>query len=157
MFMQNPKLTLLLSFFIIAVLSCVSSRNAEPSRIGIVPLHQFKANEASLNADTLYKVTRNAEEFDASFTSLVGTNTRPDFHAQMAVAMLLKNATTAGLQFEKAEVEGSTVNIYLRSCAGTATENCLKGNALIATIPKVGSAKKVRFFVNNSTRFIAGL
>jgi len=155
--MRKQTVTILLiASFVTGLLSCASSRNAEPSRIGIMPLAEYKVAATQLTADTAYRVLRSNEDFNATFAPSISNARRPDFNSQIVVALLLKEANT-GLQFSKAEIVEKTVNIYVESCTSSTDEGCMKGSVVMATIPKAGNVNKVAFYINGSSRFISGL
>lgn len=155
--MKRSTIVCLLLLLFVCLYSCVSSRNAEPSRIGVLPLLHYSLSNAQLLNDTTYRVSRTSEEFSADFASSISNSRRPDFSSQMVVAVLLKDANRAGLHFDKAEIVGRTINIYMQSCTSPNEPTCMTGSLVMATIPKVGNANKVAFFVNGNSRFITGL
>jgi hypothetical protein len=140
-----------LAFFALSIFffSCSSMQTSTPSAIGILPLGQYNYSTVSSPADTLYKVIRTAEEFRASFAQTTAEARQPDFSGQMVIAIIVNEAAGNPLQFEKAETVGTTVNVYARSCEGP---DCNRGQAVLATIPRVGNARNVRFFVNGESR-----
>lgn len=54
----------------------------------------------------------------------------------------------------RAEVAGKTVNVYAQNCQRDADSTCEKSAVVMAAIPKVGSARRIQFFVNNQPREI---
>jgi hypothetical protein len=72
----------------------------------------------------------------------------------MVVAILFKNVVTAPLQFEKAEVAGSIMNVYAVTCT---VQTCGSSQAVLATTPKVGSIKSVQFIINGEKKALVSL
>jgi hypothetical protein len=132
------------------LVSCASGRNAAPAQIGISPLEPYRPNTSQSVTDTIYKVVTSQEDFNNSFVAVTGTAKQPAFNGQTVVAVLLKDASS--LRFERAEFTGPTINVYVQSCNAATTSDCRSGTLFLAAIPKVGSAKRVQFFVNGSNR-----
>lgn len=147
---RNAFFFLLITSLLIA---CSTTMSSAPSPIGLVPLTSYtKINEPNSN-DTAYHVIQNEETFAANFKASSADAKKPGFTGQMVVAMLTPQPSL--LQFEKAETVGTRINVYLRSCTAAAT--CTSSNFFLATIPKVGNARSVQFFVNNTGRSIVSL
>jgi len=132
--------------FAFLLFSCSSSRNQTPSRIGLVPLKNYSLVNDNPPQDTTYMAIQNETEFANTFT---GTE-KLDLYGKTAVAIVLKNA--ASLQFDSAGYIGSTVNVYAQTCSATAQPQCATSKVFLATVPKVGSARTVQFFINNNKR-----
>lgn len=141
--MKN-QLFVSLSTALFIFLSCGTVHTTTPSRIGLLPLNDYQLTSAPLQSDTSYQVIRSDEAFRGRFSSTAAARV-PDFNGQMVVAIVFKNPVTTPLQFEKAEVTGSTINVYAVTCTKA---NCSQGQALLATIPKVGNAATVQFVIN---------
>ena len=144
---RTNLITIVSTPFLIFFLSCSSSRVSNSSSIGLLPLEYYIPTWSAHTADTTYKVFQTDAAFRKAFTVAAGEAPRsPNFSSQMVVAILFKEGVGQSLRFENAEVSGSTVTVFARSCM---EQNC--GNA-VATIPKVANAKTIRFIINgNST------
>lgn len=115
-----------------------------------MPLEHYVPLHGALTADTTYKVIQNDAAFHQAFGLAAGETPRnPSFNTQMVVAILFRDGFGRSLLFERAEFNGPVINIHARSCTGG--QGC---GIPVATIPKVGSAKTVRFFIdgNNTGR-----
>jgi hypothetical protein len=135
-----------LAFFL---LSCSVSRNQTPSRIGLVQLKDYSFVNNNTAQDTSYLAIQNEATFANTFISTSGTG-KLDLYGKTAVAIVLKNS--ASLQFDSADYLGVNVNVYAQSCTTSTQSNCSTGNVFLATIPKVGNAKTVHFFIDNRKR-----
>jgi hypothetical protein len=137
---------LLFSFFLF---SCTAQRNSTPSAIGLVPLQDYRYAMNSLPTDTVYSIYKSEETFNSQFAASSAAVRRPGFDGQWVVAIVLPTETATPLRFERAEVVGKTVNVYAQTCTDAA---CRNSPAILATIPKVGSALAVRFFINGEQK-----
>lgn len=139
-------------FFTIALsaflLSCGTVRYAAPFQIGLSPLEEYRPTSASMQEDTAFMVFKNEQAFNTSFSSTSASARQPGFNGQMVVTIVFKNAAVTPLRFEKAEVSGNTINVYTVSCEA----GCKSGQALLATIPKVGNASGLQYFVNGEKK-----
>jgi hypothetical protein len=135
--------------FAVFLISCSVSRNQTPSRIGLVQLKNYSLVNNNTLQDTSYMAIQNETTFTNTFTASAGTD-KLDLYGKTAVAIVLKNS--ALLQFDSADYIGANVNVYVQSCNSASQPNCTTGKLFLATIPKVGSAKTVHFFVNNNKR-----
>lgn len=145
MAVRNAFYFLLITSLLIA---CSTTMSSAPTPIGLVPLTSYtKINEPNSD-DTAYHVIQNEETFAANFRASSADAKKPGFTGQMVVAMLTPQPSL--LQFERAEKVGTRIHVYLRSC--TAAPACTSSNFFLATIPKVGNARLVQFFVNNEAK-----
>ena len=132
--------------FASVILSCSVSRNQTPSRIGLVPMKNYSLVNNNTVQDTTYMAIQNTTVFSNTFT---GPETL-DLYGKTAVAIVLKNP--ASLQFDSADYVGTNVNVYATTCNPATEPNCSTGQVFLATVPKVGNAKTVHFFINNVRR-----
>ena len=148
--MRKPALS---SFSFLAIIivfaACSVVQSKTPNRIGLVPLGQYSLVNKNLAQDTSYMVIQNEAEFGNTFVTSAGTH-KPDLSGKTAVAIVVKNASS--LQFDSADYVGTRINVYAKTCSPGSNATCNSGNVFLATIPKVGSAKSVQFFINNSSR-----
>ncbi|RYZ28905.1 MAG: hypothetical protein EOO10_08000 [Chitinophagaceae bacterium] len=133
--------TLSFAFFLF---SCSISRNQTPSRIGLVALKNYSLVNPNSVQDTAYMAIQNETDFSSTFTGAE----KLDLYGKTAVAIILKN--DASLKFDSADYIGSSVNVYAQTCSAASQPQCATGKVFLATIPKVGSAKTVHFFINNN-------
>lgn len=143
-------------FFLLFVLTllqfaCSSTRQAVPSQIGLLPLDGYEFTAGNPVTDTAYRVIRSEADFDASFRAAASAR-RPAFHGQTVVAIVLKTAPSTPLHFSRAEKEGRMINVYAQTCT-----ECSSSRAVMATIPTVGDARSVRFFINGENKAVLGL
>lgn len=134
--------------FVLLLAGCEASRPSSPSPIGLVPLLNYSATTAA--PDTAYRVVRTDHELNALMTPAAGV-VRPDFGGQVAVAIVLPEAAGQGLKFLRAEYVGTRVHVYAETCA-SGDAGCTANRLVAATVPKVGSARTVAFFVNGTVR-----
>jgi hypothetical protein len=139
------------SLFFIA---CSTGRNSSPSRIGIVPLSQYSLAAGQTVTDTTYKVFTNEADFNATIVSSGMDIRRPDFNGQTAIAILLP--FSSAMQFDSAEVVNRSIYVYAWSCTPASSPNCTTGSLFVASVPKVGSATKIQFFINGISRRTIG-
>ncbi|HEY1021441.1 MAG TPA: hypothetical protein VGE06_03980 [Flavisolibacter sp.] len=132
--------------------ACSSTRQTVPSPIGLLPLDAYEYSGSILATDTVYRIIRNDADFDAAFQASSASVRRPAFYGQTVVAILLKTTPSVPLQFSRAEKQGKVVNVYAQTCSG-----CSSSRVVLATIPNVGDARSVRFFVNGEPRTTLGL
>jgi hypothetical protein len=135
-------------FFTSLLFACSSSRTATSSQIGLLPLESYNYTGESLTADTMYRVIRSEDVFTANFNAADAAARKPGFSGQTVVAILMKAAATP-LKFTRAEVAGRIINVYAQTCSGA---DCPSRSAVLATIPKVGSARAVQFFINGESK-----
>ena len=140
---------LVLSTVIFLLFACSSSRQASPSRIGLVPLGAYSFQGDDLVMDTVYRIIQNEDLFNAGFSAANASARRPGFDGQMVVAIIMKTAPATPLRFTGADVSGNVVNVYAQPCTG---DDCENSRAVLATIPKVGNARTVQFFVNGERK-----
>ena len=143
--------TSLLPVVIFLDLACTVNRHITPSSIGLVRLQGFSPAIQTNIQDTMFQVYRNDAEFASAFTASSASTKKPDFNGQMAIAVITKAASS--IFFDKAEVAGNTVNLYLQSCTPSVQSPCQPGNLFLATIPKVGSAKNIAFYVDSVIKY----
>ncbi|MDQ3277361.1 MAG: hypothetical protein M3Q06_03485, partial [Bacteroidota bacterium] len=105
-------------------------------------------------ADTVYRVIRSEAVFNEIFRATDASARRPGFSGQTVVAILLKEAPAIPLQFTKAEVAGYIIHVYAQPCS---SNNCGSSRVVLATIPNVGSARSVRFFVGGESKAVVTL
>ena len=134
--------------------ACGTLRETTPSQIGLLPLDSYNLAATTLSADTTYRVIRSEEEFRATATPSDAAARQPAFSGQMVVAILFKNAVTSPLRFDRAELTGSTMNVYASTCTG---QNCGSSQAVLATTPRVGSVKRVQFIINGENKTLVNL
>jgi hypothetical protein len=135
---------LLLSFF-----SCSTVKNTAPTRIGLLPLDNYEYRQE--RTDTVYSIVQTDAEFNQKFRSAGGPVRTPAFTGQVVVAILLKDGSSP-LRLEKAEVVGNTVHVYAQTCPKPDCDKMPTPLTCMATIPKVGNAKTVLFFVNGERK-----
>ncbi len=140
-----------LSFFslVVFLFSCGSSRPVLPSQIGLMPLEGYRYRYApgESEPDTLFRVVREEASFNASFEASNATVRRPGFNGQTVIAIVMKSVPATALHFSRAEIVGKEINVYAQPCA-----TCTRSNVVAATIPNVGNAQTVRFFVDGVSR-----
>jgi hypothetical protein len=144
--MRRTYLAITIFSFAVFLFSCSVSRNQTPSRIGLVPLKNYSLANNNTLQDTSYMAIQNEATFANTFTG----PEKLDLYGKTAVAIVLTNP--ASLQFDSAEYSGSNVNVYAQSCSTATQPPCVTGKVFLATIPKVGGAKTVHFFINNNKR-----
>lgn len=148
----------LCGFILLTLAGCTSVKETTPSRIGLVSLHHYNLKTGSNVTDTVYRVIQNEDAFNSVLEGATPEVKRPDFNGQMVVAILLKPSTEqTPLLFEKAETVRSTMNVYAQTCSPGMQEGCTSANAIVATTPKVGSVKRVEFFINGASKRIVNL
>lgn len=147
MYSRNFRFSLLIAVFAVVQFACSTTRQTIPSPIGLLPLDGYEYSASTLATDTVYRIIRNEADFDAAFRAASASVRRPAFQGQTVVAFLLKTAPSMPLQFSRAEKQGKVVNVYAQTCSG-----CSGGRAVLATIPNVGDARSVRFFVNGELK-----
>ncbi|HUC80787.1 MAG TPA: hypothetical protein VMR70_07715 [Flavisolibacter sp.] len=145
--MKRTSHSLIIALVASFLLSCSASRNATLSTIGLVPLADYTITNNAVK-DTVYRVVRNDADFDALVRATSANAKRPGFDGQMVVALFTE--APSSLQFVQAGFMGKNVQVYLASC--NAAQPCSTGKVFLATIPKVGSAKRIQFFINNETK-----
>lgn len=138
---------LLIAVFALLQYACSSTRQTVASPIGLLPLDAYEYSGSILAADTVYRIIRNDADFDATFKAVSASVRRPAFNGQTVVSILLKTAPSVPLQFSRAENQGKVVNVYAQTCSG-----CSNSRAVLATIPNVGDARSIRFFVNGELK-----
>lgn len=131
------------------IVSCTTVRNTSPSPIGLVSLTGYRYTAQPLTADTTYRIYQRQEDFDRQFSASGEVTRQPGFSGQWVVAILLKETPALPLRFERAELNGSAINVYAQPCTGTECDN---NPVILATIPRSGSARHVRFFVNGERK-----
>jgi hypothetical protein len=146
---QTSTASLLLLFSACLLFACSASRNQMHSAIGLVPLSNYETVNDDLAEDTAYHVFQNDASFAAVVRATAGDAKKPSFNGQMAVAMLTKLPSL--LQFERAEFTGNRIHVYLQSCS-TSQPGCSTSKLFLATVPRVGNARSVQFFVNNEPK-----
>ena len=129
----------------IYLLSCSGTRSRTPSAIGLLPLEGYQPAPTVLTTDTSYRVFRSEEAFNRNFAATAQGTRRPAFEGQAVVAILLKAAPAVPLRFERAEVVGTAIHVFAQACT---QPDCIAGQAVLATIPNVGRAREVQFFVD---------
>jgi hypothetical protein len=147
------------NFFFLSIgchlLACSASRNQAPSAIGLVPLSNYETVNDDITEDTTYHVFQN----DAGLAAVVratGTDAKkPSFNGQIAVALFTKAPSL--LQFERAGFIGDQIHVYIRSCTPSSQPGCNTNKVFLATLPKVGNARSVQFFVNSEAKAIVDL
>lgn len=149
--MRILRSILLLSILPLFVLlfSCSASRKAVASQIGLLPLDGYSYNysNSEREADTLFRVIRDEALFNNSFHTSNSTARRPAFSGQTVVAIVMKSTPAIPLRFSRAEVVGKEVNVYTQPCTA-----CGNSKVLAATIPNVGNAHTIRFFINGENK-----
>lgn len=111
-------------------------------------LEGYRFKQTDMTADTTYTVYQREETFNSQFAASGDAVRRPGFDGQWVVAILLPAVTTP-LRFERAEMAGRTVNVYAQTCTGT---DCSNTPSILATVPKAGNARSVRFFINGERK-----
>lgn len=145
--MKRTSHTLIFVLAASFLVACSASRNATLSTIGLVPLADYTTTNITVK-DTAYRVVPNDTDFDALVRATSANAKRPGFDGQMVVALFTE--APSSLQFVQAGFMGKNVQVYLASC--NAAQPCSTSKVFLATIPKVGSAKRVQFFINNETK-----
>ena len=149
--MRIQRSILLLSrvFLFVLLFSCSASRKAVPSQIGLLPLDGYSYNYSGTESvtDTVFRVIQDEAGFNASFQTNYSTVRRPAFNGQTVVAIVMKSMPATPLHFSRAEVVGKAINVYAQPCT-----TCNRSNVVAATIPNVGNAQTVRFFINGERK-----
>jgi hypothetical protein len=144
-----------ISLFCIFLFSaCSTVTTTGIKRVGLVPLHSYTLKQPPAS-DTVFKVINSKDVFDANY-ALTATATNaivPDFNGQTVVAIILP--ALSAVQFDHAEIDGNTMNVYAISCA-PGNQNCVT-NLALATTPKSGNVKTVQFIINGVSRFYVDL
>jgi hypothetical protein len=135
--------------------SCSASRNQTASAIGLVPLSDYAIVNNNTVDDTTYRVTQSEANFISAVKTISANAKKPSFDGQVVIALFTK--PSSALQFEKSEFTGNRVHVYLRSCIPSSQPDCSSNRLFMATIPKVGNARRVQFFVNNEAKAIVDL
>lgn len=156
----NACVLLLIGSLLVAcgslLVACGSTRNLTPSVIGIVPLTSYSRINSADISDTTYHVIQNEETFSANFRASSADAKKPGFNGQMVVALLTPQPSL--LQFDRADHSGPRINIYLRTCTpASSLPACNSSNFFLATIPKVGDARSVQFYIDNTSKRIVDL
>lgn len=129
--------------------SCGSTRPLVPSQIGLLPLegYSYRYAPGEGEPDTLFRVIRDEALFNASFVASNAGVRRPAFSGQTVVALVMRSVPATALHFSRAAVVGKQINVYAQPCAA-----CTKSNVVAATIPNVGHAQTVRFYIDGESR-----
>ncbi|HEV7333415.1 MAG TPA: hypothetical protein VGN63_20440 [Flavisolibacter sp.] len=127
--------------------ACSGTRNAMPSKIGLLPLEAYDYTGSNPEADTVFRVIQNEIMFDASFRATSASARQPAFQGQTVVAIVMRAAPPTPLHFSRAEVSGTAINVYAETCTG-----CDRTRAVVATIPNVGNVRLVRFFIGGESK-----
>ena len=130
---------------VLFICSCTTSKNQTANRIGLVAVNGYTLRNQEISQDTTFILARNESELSNQFTA-TGTE-KLDMYGKTAVAIALKNP--AALQFDGADFSGDRIRVYVKTCEAATQPNCLPGKIFLATVPKVGSAKSVQFYINN--------
>jgi hypothetical protein len=143
--------TTLFHVLITLVFTACSIKNAQRLTTGIFPLTGY-TSKVIVPADTLYSVYTNESGFNAAFTAAANSR-KPAFNGQTVYSIVLpKENPQNSLQWQKAEVWGSTMNIYLAGCTTVTGADCLAGPYLLATTARILAVKKVQFYINGFLR-----
>jgi hypothetical protein len=134
---------------VVLLFSCGTVQNQTPSRIGLSPLQNYSPAPGHFTTDTTFSVYKTSADFSGDFSPAAAEARHPDFNGQMVMAIVVRSAAQPALQFDRAEVAGKTINVYAQTCG---SQKCPAGPALLATIPRVGDARAVRFFINGENR-----
>lgn len=133
---------------LIIFISCSATRNQTPSVIGLVPLQGYSTVGNKSVQDTTYMAIQNEIDFANAFSPMTASVKKPDFNGQIVVALLLKSP--ASMRFQGADFIGSQINIRIQSCKAPALPDCNTSSLFLATIPKVGSSKRVQFIIDST-------
>ena len=133
--------------------ACGAVHKATSTPIGIQPLSNFTLRNENFPSDTVYKVFRSEEQFDAVFAPASPETKKPSFNGQTAFAILFKQASGNNpLRFEKVEISGSTMNVYAVTETPAAGTDGSSGKIRLAATAKSDNVKKVQFFINGESR-----
>jgi hypothetical protein len=122
-----------------------------------MPLAQYNLKSFDQVTDTTWMAFTNQAQFDAVFNSMAPDAKKPDFNAQTVVAMILKNAPSTPMAFEKMEIAGNTLNVYAATCLTPTQTNCTQNQVIMAATAKSGNVKRVQFFMNGVSKRTIGL
>jgi|GEM_PF-2823244 hypothetical protein len=136
---------ILIGIFASLLFACSSSKNT-PSQIGLRDLDGYELRNPPAPKNNLEcRVVSSQQAFEYLAQATSQATRQPQFTGQ-AVLVVISDPADKGNwpQFESANVAGSTMNVYFKM---TATDHpAEKIPFALATVPRVGSVKRIQFY-----------
>lgn len=141
-------------FLIFVTFACSSSRKIIPSRVGVLPLRNYKLNErVEIKDEVTFRFFTRPEDFHNNFymtKSSRATAVVPDFNSQSVFAIILKpTEKVISVNAQKAEMEGKTLHIYYSVTDTVRWTTFTHIPMLVAMVPKVNNLQEVHFYNDN--------
>jgi hypothetical protein len=145
------KRLIVVACYISTILACIGPKQATPSAIGFVALHNFLLNpQQTYKDDVNYAFIHSSSEFEKMFymtKASPGTAIVPDFSSQSVIAIIFNpTEEVVSPYIQKAAIVGNELRIYYSIKETTAARTYEQTPFVVATVPKSSSVTVASFF-----------